>query len=144
VPAVLCEEAGSAQPGAGDLFSAAADRLLRRDDSERGIAWRAQDSLALRSFLSIALDESAPDHSTLSRRRRLIDVETHREVFTWVLRILAEQGLLKGQRLAIDATTLEANAALRAIVRRDTGEGYQEFLQRLAEASGIKTPTRED
>src|SRR5262252_6578130 len=113
-------------------------------DSERGIAWRAQDSLALRSFLSIALDESPPDHSTLSRTRRLIDVETHREVFTWVLRILAEQGLLKGERLAIDATTLEANAALRAIVRRETGEGYQEFLQRLAEGSGIKTPTRED
>ncbi len=113
-------------------------------DSERGIAWRAQDSLALRSFLDIALDESSPDHSTLSRTRRLVDVETHREVFAWVLRILAEQGLLKGQTLAIDATTLEANAALRAIVRRDTGEGYQEFLQRLAQASGIKTPTRED
>jgi transposase len=113
-------------------------------DSERGIAWRAQDSLALRSFLDIALDESPPDHSTLSRTRRLIDVETHREVFTWVLRILAEQGLLQGQTLAIDATTLEANAALRAIVRRETGEGYQEFLQRLAQASGIKTPTRED
>jgi len=113
-------------------------------DSERGIAWRAQDSLALRSFLDIALDESSPDHSTLSRTRRLMDVETHREVFAWVLRILAEQGLLKGQTLAIDATTLEANAALRAIVRRDTGEGYQEFLQRLAQASGIKTPTRED
>jgi transposase len=113
-------------------------------DSERGIAWRAQDSLALRSFLDIALDESPPDHSTLSRTRRLMDVETHREVFAWVLRILAEQGLLKGQTLAIDATTLEANAALRTIVRRDTGEGYQEFLQRLAQASGIKTPTRED
>ncbi len=113
-------------------------------DSERGIAWRAQDSLALRWFLEIALDESPPDHSTLSRTRRLIDVETHREVFAWVLRILAEQGLLQGQTLAIDATTLEANAALRAIVRRDTGEGYQEFLQRLAQASGIKTPTRED
>src|SRR5438132_1818055 len=113
-------------------------------DSERGIAWRAQDSLALRSFLDIALDESSPDHSTLSRTRRLMDVETHREVFAWVLRILAEQGLLKGQTLAIDATTLEANAALRAIVRRDTGEGYQEFLQRRAQASGIKTPRRED
>ena len=91
-------------------------------DSERGIAWRAQDSLALRTFLRIGLDESPPDHSTLSRTRRLIDVETHREVFTWVLRILAEQGLLKGQTLAIDATTLEANAALRAIVRREQGK----------------------
>jgi hypothetical protein len=73
----------------------------------------------------------------------LIDVETHREVFTGVLRVLAEQGLLKGQRLGIDATTLEAKAALRTIVRRDTGEGYPEFQKRLAQASGIATATRE-
>lgn len=112
-------------------------------DSERGMAWRANDSLALRRFLRVGLDESAPDHSTISRTRRLIDVETHREVFAWVLRMLAEQGLLKGETLGIDATTLEANAALRSIVRRDTGEGYQEFLQRLAQESGIATPTRE-
>jgi transposase len=112
-------------------------------DSERGMAWRANDSLALRRFLRVGLDEAPPDHSTISRTRRLIDLETHREVFTWVLGVLAEKGLLKGQTLGIDATTLEANAALRTIVRRDTGEGYQEFLQRLAQASGIKTPTRE-
>ena len=112
-------------------------------DSERGIAWRANDSLALRRFLRVGLDEMPPDHSTISRTRRLIDVETHREVFTWVLGVLAEKGLLKGQTLGVDATTLEANAALRTIVRRDTGEGYQEFLQRLAQESGIKTPTRE-
>ena len=113
-------------------------------DSERGIAWRAQDSLALRAFLGIGLDESPPDHSTISRTRRLVDVETHREVFAWVLRVVAEKGLLKGQTVAIDATTLEANAALRSIVRRESGEGYQEFLQRLAQASGMKTPTREE
>ena len=112
-------------------------------DAERGIAWRAQDSLALRHFLRVGLDESPPDHSTISRTRRLIDLETHREVFAWVLRLLAEKGLLKGQTLGIDATTLEANAALRTIVRRDTGEGYQEFLKRLAQESGIATPTRE-
>jgi transposase len=112
-------------------------------DSERGIAWRAQDSLALRRFLRVGLNESPPDHSTISRTRRLIDLETHREVFGWVLRLLAEKGLLKGQTLGIDATTLEANAALRAIVRRDTGEGYQDFLKRLAQESGIATPTRE-
>src|SRR5579864_9205490 len=112
-------------------------------DSERGIAWRANDTLALRRFLRVGLDEAPPDHSTISRTRRLIDVETHRDVFTWVLGVLAEKGLLKGQTLGVDATTLEANAALRTIVRRDTGEGYQEFLQRLAQASGIKTPTRE-
>src|SRR5207302_987825 len=112
-------------------------------DLERGIAWRAQDSLALRRCLRVGLDESPPDHSTISRTRRLIDVETHREVFTWVLGVLAEKGLLKGQTLGIDATMLEANAALRTIVRRDTGEGYQEFLKRLAQESGIATPTRE-
>jgi transposase len=112
-------------------------------ESERGIAWRANDSLALRRFLRVGLDETPPDHSTISRTRRLMDVETHREVFTWVLGVLAEKGLLKGQTLGVDATTLEANAALRTIVRRDTGEGYQEFLQRLAQESGIKTPTRE-
>src|ERR1700674_3276195 len=112
-------------------------------DSERGIAWRANDSLALRRFLRAGLEESPPDHSTISRTRRLIEVETHEEVFTWVLGVLAEKGLLKGETLGIDATTLEANAALRTIVRRDTGEGYQEFLKRLARESGIKTPTRE-
>jgi transposase len=112
-------------------------------DSERGIAWRANDSLALRRFLRVGLEESPPDHSTISRTRRLIDVETHGEVFTWVLGVLAEKGLLKGETLGIDATTLEANAALRTIARRDTGEGYQEFLKRLAQESGIKTPTRE-
>ena len=112
-------------------------------DSERGIAWRAQDSLALRRFLRVGLDESPADHSTISRTRRLMDVETHREVFTWVLGVLAEKGLLKGQTLGVDATTLEANAALRTIVRRETGEGYEEFLKRLAQESGIATPTRE-
>jgi len=113
-------------------------------DSERGIAWRATDSLAVRSFLRLAVDEAAPDHSTISRTRRKIDVETHREVFTWVQQRLVDAGLLKGKTLAIDATTLEANAAMRSIVRRDTQETYQEFLTRLAKASGIETPTRED
>jgi transposase len=111
-------------------------------DSERGIAWRAADSLAVRSFVGLGLDTSAPDHSTISRTRRLIDVETHRAVFTWVQERLVTVGLLKGRTVAIDATTLEANAAMRSIVRRDTGESYQEFLTRLAKASGVKTPTR--
>src|SRR5438876_7474425 len=112
-------------------------------DSERGIAWRAADSLAIRSFVGLGLDATAPDHSTISRTRRLIDVETHRAVFTWVQERLVAAGLLKGRTVAIDATTLEANAAMRSIVRRDTGESYQEFLTRLAVASGIKTPTRD-
>ena len=112
-------------------------------DSERGIAWRASDSLSIRSFVRIALDENVPDHSTISRTRRLIDVETHQAVFQWVLQVLAEKKLLKGTTIGVDATTLEANAALRSIVRRDTGECYEEFLMRLAKESGIETPTRE-
>ena len=113
-------------------------------DSERGIAWRASDSLAVRSFLRLPVDEPPPDHSTISRTRRAIDLESHRAVFTWVQQRLAAAGLLKGKTVAVDATTLEANAAMRSIVRRDTGESYQEFLTGLAQASGIATPTRED
>ena len=113
-------------------------------DSERGIAWRAADSLALRKFLRIGLDEQTPDHSTISRTRRLIDLETHRKVFLWVLEVLRDRGLVKGQTVGIDATTLEANAAMRSIVRRDTGESYEEFLRGLAKESGIATPTREE
>ncbi len=112
-------------------------------DSERGIAWRTADSLALRSFLGFELSQTTPDHSTISRTRRLIDVETHRQVFLWVLGMLAEEGLLKGNTVAIDGTTLEANAALRSIVRRDNGQAYEEFLRGLAKESGIETPTRE-
>jgi len=113
-------------------------------DSERAIAWRAADSLSIRSFLGLELHEAPPDHSTVSRTRRLIDVETHQAVFTWVLQRLAEAQLVKGTTIGIDATTLEANAALRSIGRRDTGESYDDFLTRLAQASGIETPTRED
>ena len=113
-------------------------------DSERGIAWRVADSLSLRNFLGLALDEPTPDHSTLSRTRRLIDVEMHQRVFIWVLKVLAMQGLIKGKTVGIDATTLEANAAMRSIVRKDTGASYEQFLQGLAKASGIDTPTRED
>jgi transposase len=113
-------------------------------DSERGIAWRCADSLTLREFLGFGLTQRTPDHSTLSVVRGRIDVETHREVFGWILGRLAEAGLLKGKTIGVDATTLEANAALRSIVRRDTGEGYNEFLEKLARESGIQTPTRED
>ena len=90
----------------------------------------------------LGLDEPTPEHSTISRTRRLLDLETHRAVFTWILQVLATADLVKGTTIGIDATTLEANAALRNIVRRDSGETYQEFLTRLAQASGIETPTR--
>ena len=113
-------------------------------DSERGIAGRAADSLGLRKFLGIELDEQTPDHSTISRAPRLIDVETHQQVFLWILERLRDCGLVKGKTVGIDVTTLEANAAMRSIVRRDTGESYEEFLKGLAKESGIATPTRED
>src|SRR3954447_3562301 len=113
-------------------------------DSERGIAWRTADSLGLRQFLQIGLDENKPDHSTISRNRRLIDIETHRKVFGWVLGVLGDRGLLKGKMVGVDATTLEANAAMRSIVRRDNGQRYEAFLTELAKKSGIATPSRED
>ena len=113
-------------------------------DSERGIAWRCADSLALREFLGYPLTQATPDHSSLLIIRWWIDLETHREVFAWVLKVLADSKLLKARTLGIDATTLEANAAMRSIVRRGTGVGYEEFLTQLAQASGIETPMRED
>ena len=113
-------------------------------DAERAMAWRAADSLALRKFLGLVLPEAPPDHSTISRTRRLIDLETHEAVFTWMLQRLADAGLVKGKTVGVDATTLEANAARRSIVRRDTGESYQDFLTKVAQASGIETPTRAD
>jgi transposase len=106
-------------------------------DSERGIAWRLADSLTLRQFLSIGLDENTPDHVTISRTRRLIDGETHQRIFNWVLERLAQSGLIKGKTIGVDSTTLEANAAMKSIVRRDTGESYNEYLERLAEAEGV-------
>jgi transposase len=113
-------------------------------DSERGIAWRCNDSRTLREFLGYSMTQETPDHSSLSRIRQRMDVETHQDVFGWVLKRLANKGLLKGKTLGVDATTLEANAAMRSIIRNDTGENYNEFLTKLAQASGIATPSRED
>jgi len=107
-------------------------------DSERGIAWRLADSLTLRQFLGIGLDERTPDHVTISRTRRLILAETHQKIFSWVLERLAEAGLIKGKTVGVDSTTLEANAAMKSIVRRDTGESYTAYLKRLAETEGME------
>jgi transposase len=113
-------------------------------DSERGIAWRLADSLSLRKFVGYGLDEKTPDHSTLSRTRRLFWVSTHKAVFRWVLRVLNEEDLISGNTVSVDGTTLEANAALKSIVRRDNGQGYEEFLQELGKAAGLENPTRAD
>jgi transposase len=112
--------------------------------SERGIAWQCADSLGLRGFLGYTLSEGTPEHSSLSKVRQRIDLETHQEVFTWALKVVAASDLLRGKTVGIDATTLEANAAMRSIVRKDSGQAYEEFLKDLAKASGIETPTRED
>ena len=113
-------------------------------DSERGIAWRCADSRTLSSLLGYGPTESTPDHSSLSKIRERIDLETNEAVFTWVLKVLASQGQLSGETIGVDATTLEANAAMRSIVRKDSGESYREFLTQLAKASGIETPTQAD
>ena len=125
--------------GISGCCSSATSRVCRRSG---GIAWRVADSLSLRAFLDLDVTEAPPNHSTLSRTRRLIDVETHVAVFTWVLERLAGAGLVQGKTVGVDATTLEANAAMRSIERRDTGESYEAFVRQLAKASGIETPTR--
>src|SRR5215217_4890210 len=113
-------------------------------DSERGLEWRCADSLSLREFLRLGEREPVPDHSWLSRTRGRLPLELHDQVFTWVLQRLAEHGLIKGERIGLDASTMEANAALRAIVRRDSGESYRTMLTRMAVESGIETPMAED
>jgi transposase len=113
-------------------------------DSERGLEWRCSDSLSLREFLRLATTEPVPDHSWLSKTRARLPLEVHEAVFAWVLERLAEHELVKGDRIGVDASTMEANAALRTIVRRDDGETYRAMLKRLAEESGIATPTAED
>jgi transposase len=137
----LCERfyADEGRPGlpSGRYFRLLLVGYFEGLDAERAIAWRAADSFALREFLGLVLPDAPPDHSTISRTRRLIDLETHQAVFTWILQRLAEADLVKGKTIGIDATTLEANAALRSIVRRDNGETYQEFLTKLASASPL-------
>jgi transposase len=113
-------------------------------DSERGLEWRCADSLSLREFLRLGERDPVPDHSWLSRTRSRLPVELHDRVFTWVLQRLADRGLIKGERIGVDASTMEANAALRTLVRRDSGEGYREMLTSMAKESGIQTPTTED
>jgi transposase len=113
-------------------------------DSQRAIAWRCADSLSLREFLGLALSERAPDHSSLTRIRKRLPLEVHEQMFTLVLAIAERRGLLRGKTLLVDSTSIEANAAMRSIVRKDTGEDWTEYLTRLAKADGIESPSAED
>jgi len=112
-------------------------------DSQRGIAWRCADSLSLRAFLAIPPTDASPDHSSLTKIRKRLSEVVHERVFARVLALAHEKDLLKGKTVGVDATTLEANAAMRAIVRKDTGEGYKTYLKRLAQEAGIENPTDE-
>jgi transposase len=110
-------------------------------DSQRGIAWRCSDSLALRSFLGLGLTESVPDHSSLTVIRKRLPLVVYEEAFAFVLKVLREKGIVRGKTVGVDATTLEANAAMKSIVRRDTGESWRKYIRRLAEEEGVEDPS---
>ena len=113
-------------------------------DSQRGIAWRCADSLSLRAFLGTPWKEATPDHSSLTKIRQRLPLDIHEQVFVLVLQLAQEKRLLRGKTVAVDATTLEANAAMRTIVRKDTGEDWKEYLKRLMAQEGIENPTDEE
>jgi transposase len=112
--------------------------------SQRGIAWRCSDSFSLRAFLGVAWNEKTPDHSSLSKIRQRLPLSVHDQVFAFVLKVAQDKKLLRGKTVAVDATTLEANAAMKTIVRKETGEDWKEYLRRLAAEEGIEDPTDEE
>jgi transposase len=112
--------------------------------SQRGIAWRCADSLSLRAFLGVAVTENTPEHSSMTRIRKRLPEEVFEQVFTFVLKVAVEDGLLKGKTIAVDSTTLEANAAMKSLVRRDTGEDWKTYVRSLMAAEGIEEPTDEE
>jgi transposase len=112
--------------------------------SQRGIAWRCADSLSLRSFLGVAVTARTPEHSSMTRIRKRLPEGVFEKVFGFVLEIAVEYGLLKGKTIAVDSTTLEANAAMKSLVRRDTGEDWKEYVRGLAAAEGIENPSDEE
>jgi transposase len=136
-------ELGRPSMAPGVYFRALLIGFFEGIGSERGIAWRVSDSLSLRRFLKYGLAEATPDHVTISRTRRLIDEQSHQAVFTFVLSEVAKRGLLKGKTIGIDATSLEANAAMKSIVRRDTSESYMEYVRRLAKEAGVEASDEE-
>jgi transposase len=113
-------------------------------DSQRAIAWRCSDSLSLRTFLGLPLTEATPDHSSLTKIRQRLPLDVHEQVFTFILRLAREKKLLRGKTVAADSTTLEANAAMKAIVRKDSGEDWKEYLRRLMAEEGIENPSDEE
>lgn len=113
-------------------------------DSQRGIAWRCLDSFSLRDFLGLPLTKATPDHSTLSKTGKRLPQEAHEKVFQFVLKLAGLKKLLSAKTVAVDSTLLEANAAMKAIVRKDSGENYKEYLKRLAQAEGIEDPSDEE
>ena len=113
-------------------------------DSQRGIAWRCADSRSLGEFLGLRPDEATPDHSSLTRIRKRLPLSAHEAIFERILSIAREKGLLKGKTIAVDSTTLEANAAMKSIVRKDSGEDWKEYVTRLAKEAGIENPTDEE
>jgi transposase len=112
--------------------------------SQRGIAWRCSDSRSLQEFLGLPRTEATPDHSSMTRVHQRLPMEVYEEVFQFMLKIAADKKLLKGKAVAVDSTTLEANAAMKSIVRKDTGEDWQEYLKRLAQDAGMENPTAEE
>jgi transposase len=112
-------------------------------DSQRGIAWRCADSLSLRQFLGLGLDEKTPDHSTLTNTRQRLPAEVFGEVFQFVLGVASQKKLLAGKTVGVDSTTLEANAAMKSIVRRDTGEDWNAYVTRLMREDGTIEPDAE-
>jgi len=113
-------------------------------DSQRAIAWRCSDSRSLQGFLGYSITDPTPEHSSLTVIRKRLPLSTHDEVFTRVLAIAHAKKLLKGKSAAVDSTLIEAEAAMKSIVRRDSGEDWKEYLRKLAVESGLENPTEED
>jgi hypothetical protein len=113
-------------------------------DSQRGIAWRCGDSRALQAFLGYLPHEATPEHSSLTKVRQRLPEVVHEEVFAWVLHLADAKGLLHGKTVSVDSTFLEANAAMKTIRRRDSGDDWKAYLRKLAAAAGIESPSDED
>jgi transposase len=111
---------------------------------QRAIAWRCSDSLALREFLGLGMTKPVPEHSSLTVTRQRLPLVVHEAVFARILELAATKGLLRGKTVAVDATTLEANAAMKSIVRRATSETWRQYIRRLATEEGVANPTEED